>query len=79
MKRTRAKKCPECMRNLIRFGGVVWNATDGCTTTFTIGRLCKFCEIFYINPKFKDVKIIYSAIGGKEINLQKRSGEKIVL
>ncbi len=79
MKKTRARKCPECLRGLIKFGGTTWNSSTGETTTFTVGRLCRFCEIFFINPKFKDVKIIYSSIGGKEINLQKRSGEKIVL
>ncbi len=79
MRRTRARKCPECHRNLIKFGGVTWNSSDGGTTTFTIGRLCRFCEIFYINPKFKEVKIIYSNLGGKEIRIQKQSDEKIVL
>lgn len=81
MKKTRAIKCPKCHRDLIKFGGYVYNKSTGETRPFTVGRVCRICEIFYINKKFKDVKIIYSDIGGKQTIIPEGSNlyEKIVL
>lgn len=81
VKKIRAMKCPECTRNLIKFGGTVYNTVTGETKPFTVGRVCRICEIFYINKMFKDVKIIYSDIGGKQPIMSERStlSEKIVL
>jgi len=80
-KRTRAMKCPKCTRYLIKFGGTVYNTVTGETKPFTVGRVCRICEIFYIDKRFKDVKIIYSDIGGRQIHKHEGSNlyEKIVL
>ena len=65
----RARKCPNCGTNLISFGGVEWKKVEGETHTFKIGRLCKRCDIFYIDPRFKDIKIIYHKIASSRVNL----------
>ena len=60
--KNKLRKCPKCGGNLTSFGGTEWKKNIGETKQFTIGRICKSCEIFYISPKFKDVKIIYHPV-----------------
>lgn len=62
--RAKAKKCPKCGIYLIRFGGAEWKYS-GTAVSFVVGRVCKRCKIFYINPRYEDFKIIYDKIGEK--------------
>ncbi len=54
---------------LIRFGGAEWKYS-GTSVSFVVGRVCKRCKIFYINPRYEDFKIIYSKIGEKTNEIQ---------
>jgi len=67
--RSRAKKCPNCGGYLIRFGGSEWKYS-GTAVSFVVGRVCKRCKIFYLNPKYEDYKIIYNKIGEKTNEIQ---------
>ena len=64
--RSKCKRCPKCNGRLIRFGGQEWNGKAGLSLSFTVGRVCKRCEVFYINPKFKECKIIFHKIGASQ-------------
>lgn len=61
--RARVRKCTECGNMLIRFGGHEYDYDAGHAVPFIVGRVCKRCNIFFINPKFKEYKIIYHKIG----------------
>jgi len=67
--RARAKRCPKCGGYLIRFGGSEWKFS-GTAVSFVVGRVCKRCEIFYLNPRFEHFKIIYSKIGEKTYEIE---------
>ena len=62
--RSKAKRCPKCRGYLIRFGGAEWKSS-GTAVSFVVGRVCKRCEVFYINPRYEHFKIIYDKIGEK--------------
>jgi len=63
--RTRAiiRRCPECVGKLIKFGGYEYQDDRGSNVSFHVGRVCKRCNILYIDPKFKNNKIIFNKIG----------------
>jgi hypothetical protein len=63
--RTRAviRRCPECVGRLIKFGGYVYQDQMGSNVSFHVGRICKRCNILYIDPKFEKSKIIFNKIG----------------
>ena len=68
--RTNVRRCPECIGKLIKFGGNEYQDKTGTYLSFTVGRVCKRCNILYIHLKFKDHKIIFNKIGG---NVEKES------
>ncbi len=63
--RTRAviRRCPECVGKLIKFGGYEYQNESGSSVSFHVGRVCKRCNILYIDPKFFNCKIIFNKIG----------------
>jgi len=60
--------CPKCDGRLIKFGGYDWSVIKGQSYSFTIGRICKRCDILYLDPRFKVCKIIYSKLGATNEN-----------
>jgi len=62
--RTSIKRCPDCLGRLIKFGGYEYQDKHGQSFSFTVGRVCKTCHILYINPRFKNFKVIFHKIGG---------------
>lgn len=66
--RGRAKLCLNCNEPMIKFGGTKQDHDTGGTKSFVIGRICKRCGILYINPKYKDLKVIYHNVGGREMD-----------
>lgn len=66
--RSQVRICPKCDGKLIKFGGYDWSATKGQSYSFTIGRICKRCDILFLDPRFKVCKIIYSKLGATDEN-----------
>jgi len=66
--RSQVRRCPECDGRLIKFGGHDWSVKRGQSYAFTIGRICKRCDILFLDPRFKVCKIIYSKIGATHEN-----------
>jgi len=61
--RINIKRCPECVGRLIKFGGYEYQNKTGMSVSFIVGRVCKRCNILYIDPKFKQFKLIFNNIG----------------
>ena len=64
------RRCPECIGKLIKFGGYEYQDRTGMSVSFIVGRVCKRCNILYIDPRFKSHKVILHKIGG---NNEKKS------
>jgi len=65
LRRTRGKHCPNCDSLMIRFGGYEYKDKIGSSVSFIVGRVCKKCGVFYLNPRFKEWKFIFDKQGGQ--------------
>jgi len=66
--RSNIRRCPKCIGKLIKFGGYEYNSELGQSISFTVGGVCKRCNILYIHPRFKDCKIIFNKTGKYDEN-----------
>lgn len=62
-------RCSGCKKNLLKVISESYDSA-GFGYRFTVGRLCKNCKMFYINPDLKQYKRKISSIGSDHEKIQ---------
>ena len=58
-----AKMCPKCGKKLIKVVGEGYDTAAEDHFLIRLARVCKYCQIIFINPNFQKFKIEYNEIG----------------